>query len=397
MKKKNNILTIMKKEFKRIFGDRRMVMSIVLPGLLIYVIYSIMGSTIMSSVSVDESVTYRIKVDNLPLSIHQGLNAVADASDVSLTLYNTIDDPKAAVTDGTLDAYLVFPADFEEAVATYDPAGGLPAPAVEIYYDSSSSQSHMAYSFVVAVLDAYESSMTNRMDINPDPSVSYDLAAPEDLTVMFFSMLMPLLLIMLMFTGCMGMVTESIAGEKERGTIATLLVTPLKRSELAIGKIAAQSVASLLAGLCSFIGILLALPKLMGGEEMGGMLDASVYSIGDYIMLLPVILSTVLLFVSLISVLSAYASSVKEATGMVSPLMLVVTVIGALGMFGGDGALWQSLIPVYNSVRCIGDVFSMNYTPLQILLTTGVNFATAALCVVVLSRMFQSEKVMFKK
>ncbi len=395
--RKNNIFTIMKKEFRRVFSDRRMIMTILLPGVLIYVIYSLMGSTMMTQFEGEEVTEYRMCVDNMPASIHDPLHAIAEASDQAFKVYPHVDNPKEAVTDGVIDIYAVFPKDFDALVAAYDPASGQPAPAVEIYYNTSSTQSQMAYSLLVSVVDAYEASLANRLDINPDPSQSYDLAAPEDVTGMIFSMLMPMLLVMLMFSGCMAMTTESIAGEKERGTIATLLVTPIKRSELAIGKIAALSVISLLAGLCSFLGILLSLPKLMGGEEMGGMVDASVYSIGDYLVLLPIILSTVLLFVSIISVLSTLAGSVKEAAGTVTPLMLVVTVVGVLGMLGGERALWHSFIPVYNTVDCINAVFSMSYSPLQILITTLVNFAAAAVCVVALTRMFKSERIMFKK
>ncbi len=393
--KRNNIFTIMKKEFRRFFGDRRMVLTILLPGILIYVIYSLMGSTVVNKVTKQESETYYIQFENLSEPIHEGLHAVAKAAGVSFKSVQW-EDPKAMVADGGIHLYVVIPEHFDELVAAYDPASGKPAPAVEIFYNSS-TRSMNAYSLVLAVFDAYESALSNRMDINPDPNTVYDLAKPEDLTGMLFSMLMPMLLIMLMFSGCMAITTESIAGEKERGTIATLLVTPVKRSELAMGKIAALSVISLLAGLCSFVGVLLSLPKLMGGEEMGGMVDASVYSIGDYLVLLPVILSTVLVFVSLISIISAFAGSVKEATGMVTPLMLVVVVLGVSGMFGGERSLWQFFVPVYNSVGCISGVFSMDYTPLQILITTLTNFAAAGVCVVVLTRMFRSEKVMFKK
>ena len=107
----------------------------------------------------------------------------------------------------------------------------------------------------------------------------------------------------------MGIAPESIAGEKERGTIATLLVTPIKRSELVIGKIAALSVLSALSAIGSFIGTFLSMPKLMGGS-IGDMFAA--YSAGSYIALFAVMLSAVLLIVSLISILSAFAKSVND-------------------------------------------------------------------------------------
>ena len=115
-------------------------------------------------------------------------------------------------------------------------------------------------------------------------------------------------------------------------------------------------------------------------------------------MILFIILSTILVFVSLIAVLSALANSVKEASTLISPLMLVVTVVGVSGMFTGGAenpALF--LIPVYNSVQCISGVFSMTYEPLQIILTVAANLATTGLFVVLLTRLFNNEKVMFKK
>ena len=294
-------------------------------------------------------------------------------------------------------AYLVIPENFDETIAAYDPAAGQPAPEVKIYYNSSDADSSAAYSTLLALLNALESSMANRFDVNISPDTVFDVATEEDMTGMIFSMLMPLLLIMLMFSSCMAMTTESIAGEKERGTIATLLITPIKRHELALGKIGALSVMSLLGGLCSFLGVLLALPKLMGGEAMGAV-DASIYTVGDYAMILCVILSTILVFVSLIAVLSALANSVKEASTLISPLMLVVTVIGVSGMFSGGAsnpALF--LIPVYNSVQCISGVFSMSYEPLQIILTVVSNLAAAGILVFALARTFNSERIMFKK
>ena len=402
MKPKNNILTVMKKELRRFFGDKRMLLTLVLPGLLIYVIYSLMGGALADAVGGgDESLRYRVLTHNMSETVA----AITEQAELNIDFYRCSDCTEAhdgeaiakAINEDGYHLYLVFPEDFDAKVAAYDPASGQPAPEVQIYYNSSSTESSAAYSTVLGLLSAFESSMANRFDVNVSPDVAFDVATEEDLTGMIFSMLMPLLLIMLMFSSCMAMTTESIAGEKERGTIATLLITPIKRSELAIGKIAALSVMSLLGGLCSFIGVLLSLPKLMGGEAMD-IVDASIYTVGDYATILCVILSTILVFVSLIAVLSALASSVKEASTLISPLMLVVTVIGVSGMFtGGASNSAFFLIPVYNSVQCISGVFSMSYEPIQIVLTVVSNLTVAGILVFVLARMFNSEKIMFKK
>ena len=59
------------------------------------------------------------------------------------------------------------------------------------------------------------------------------------MSAQMITMMLPYLLLIFLFTGCVAITSESIAGEKERGTINTLLVTPTKRSYLAIGKIIA--------------------------------------------------------------------------------------------------------------------------------------------------------------
>ncbi|MBR6782043.1 MAG: ABC transporter permease [Clostridia bacterium] len=396
-----NILTVMKKELRRFLGDRRMLATLVLPGILIYVVYSLMGSAFSDVMGGTEDMEYRVLTHNLSPTVA----TITEQSGLNITYVACTDcaeehSPEAiaeSINEGGYHAYLVFPENFDESIATYDPALGLPAPEVKIYYNSSDADSATAYSTLLALLDALESSMTNRFDVNMSQDVTFDVASEEDVTGMLFSMLMPLLLVILMFSSCMAMTAESIAGEKERGTIATLLITPIKRSELALGKIAALSVMSLLGGLCSFTGVLLALPKLMGGEALGAV-DASVYTVSDYAMILFIILSTILVFVSLIAVLSALANSVKEASTLISPLMLVVTVVGVSGMFtGGAQSNALFLIPVYNSVQCISGVFSMSYEPLQIILTVAANLATTGLFVVLLTRLFNNEKVMFKK
>ena len=110
------------------------------------------------------------------------------------------------------------------------------------------------------------------------------------------------------------------------------------------------------------------------------------------------ILTTVLLFVSAISVISTLAASVKEATSMVSPMMILVTLVGMSGMLGaGSTPSWAFLIPVYNSVQCISGIFSHSYEPSSVLIAMLINCSIAVVLVFVLTKLFNNEKVMFKK
>lgn len=387
--KSNAILTIFKKELARFFKDRRTLIALILPGILLYFIYSLMGGAMTDTFAPDEEYVPVIYSVDTPDSI----SALFSAAGLEIT--PSEERNTDAIADGSADVLMVFPKNFDEQISLYDPSVGTPAPNVEVYFNSSSTNSSMAYQTVTAILDAFESSMTNKFDVNNSPDKVFDLASEEDMTAMIFSMLMPMLLVMLLFSGCMAVAPESIAGEKERGTIASLLITPTKRSHIAIGKILALSIMALISGVSSTLGVLLSLPKLMGDTVS---IDGSIYSPGDYAMLAVIILSTVLVLITVISIISAYAKTVKEAGSYVTPLMILSMVIGITGMFGftaTNPALY--LIPIFNSVQCMIGIFSFDANVGNAVITVIANVAVTAVGIFILTRMFNNEKIMFNK
>ncbi len=390
---RSNVTTIVRKELARFFGDKRMVFSVLMPGILIYIIYSFMGDGMMQSFMADEGYVAKAYVQNMPEEFEDALQELSaewtkiDGDTDKLQLLQEIQEKEA-------DVLVVFPENFTAQVDEYDAAIGKIAPNVEIYYNSADNESADFRSILVSFLNDYESSMANKFDINAG-DVQYDCATNEDVMAQIFASLLPMLLMTFLYSGCVSVAPESIAGEKERGTIATLLVTPMKRSSLALGKIISLSVMALLSGVSSFLGTMLSLPKLMGGSVEG--LSAAVYSAVDYGLLLGVILSTVLVLVSLIAVLSALAKNVKEASTLVSPLMIVVMFISLLPMFTAEGskAIGQFFIPIYNSVQSMHGIFSFRYDVMQIVVTMLVNVLLAGVMTFVLTKLFDSEKVMF--
>ena len=391
----NGILTIARKELLRFFSDKRMVVGILLPGLLIYVMYSFMGQAMGSLYGVEEDYVPTVQAVCLPDSVAELLEA-AGGVDLLEVDEGRLEEAKSAVTDQTLDLLVVFPVDFDQAVAAYTPAGGQPAPNVELYYNAASTTSQSAYMLLSSLLDGYEAQLANKFDINAGDKI-YDLATEEDTAGTYFASLMPLLLMIFLYSGCVAVAPESIAGEKERGTIATMLITPIRRGDIAIGKILALAVIAVLSGASSAVGTVLSLPKLMGAAT--DELSANIYGLEDYLLLAAVILSTVVLLVTLISLLSAFAKTVKEAQTYVMPLMILVMVLGVTAMFGGGAKeeLWYYLIPLYNSVQCMVGVFSFTTVPAGAAATLIANAAYTALGVYALTRMFHSEKIIFSR
>ena len=386
-----NIWTVMKKEFARFFRDRRLVVSLFLPGILIYLIYSLLGSGLISNLGgVDENYVYQVYTVNMPDEFAAQFEGVS-FMELHAISAEEADSHKQAVSDQQEDLLVIFPADFEEKYAAAVAGDPTAAPTVEFFYNTVRSEGSQAYSLFASAISDLQQQVTPYFL----PLVT-DLATDADVTGKIFSMIAPMLVLMFLFTGCMSVAPESIAGEKERGTLATMLVTPVRRSHIAAGKIIALSAISLLSGICSFLGIILSLPKLMGAA---GNLSAAVYTAGDYLMLLGVVLSSVLVMVALVSIVSAFAKSVKEATGMVGPLTVLVMLLGLSTMFstGATGSYLWYLIPLYNSARAMSGIFSFLASPVAVLITIAVNLVVAALLAVLLAKMFDSEKIMFNK
>ena len=372
------ILAIFKKELARFFGDKRMVISILMPGILLYVVYSFMGSSLMGSVTTDENFIPVVAVNEIPASLEPAL------IQFDLLRINDGEDAKEFLSNETAHVAILFPMDFAETVATYEVEQG-GAPQVELFYDTSSVDSLTAYNMVLAVLDGYETSLANKFDV-----VGWDTASEDSTTVQIFSMILPMLLMTFLHSGCMAVAPESIAGEKERGTIATLLITPVARGHIALGKIMALSIIAALSAFSSTLGVILSLPKLVG-SDLGG----SVYGTGDYLLLAGTLLSTVLLMVTLVSLISALAKSVKEATTMSLPLMVFVMFMGVMTMSGpSGGGTAQFLIPLYNSVQTMARIFTLSEATLPTVITILSNLAYTAVGVWGLTALFRSEKIL---
>lgn len=384
----------MKKEFARFFGDKRMVFtSVLLPGIIIYAMYSFMGQGMSEQFDTSDK-TYNVSIANLPASMEM----ITDIDKMNVTDIKDADveEAKEDLTNETTDLVIVFPENFDEKMIPYDASKATEAaPNIEVYLNSASTTSSAAYSMFESVADQVESSMANKFDVNAGDK-EYDVATDEDQMAQFFAMLMPMLIMMFLFSGCLGIAAESIAGEKERGTIATLLVTPMKRSQLALGKMLSLSVMGILSGLSSFVGIMLSLPKMVQG--MGE--DASisnVYQPSDYVLLLFVILTATLLMVGLISIISALAKTIKEASTAVMPLMIIVMVLAISTMMGKGTPteFYWYLIPLYNNVQCLSGIFSMDFNIVNIVITVVSDVIYAGVLVGVLSKLFNSERIMY--
>ena len=121
----NNTITVMKKELARFFGDRRLVITtLLLPGIMIYVVYSFLGSVMMKTMLPEDTYVAKAYVVDMPDSVREEMRALRvdwqQADREQLTEIRQV------------DGLVVFPADFDTVVENYQVSSGEPAPNVEI-------------------------------------------------------------------------------------------------------------------------------------------------------------------------------------------------------------------------------------------------------------------------
>jgi sodium transport system permease protein len=215
------------------------------------------------------------------------------------------------------------------------------------------------------------------------------------------SMLLPMLITIFLFAGAMSLGPDSIAGEKERGTMATLLMTPVKREVIAFGKVISLGILAFLSALSSFLGIVIALPLLaesFSGEMGMNLSDYINYGATDYMMILGILISMEVIFVGMISAASVVAKNVKEAGTYLMPIYFMVMIAAFSNMYSTQTpSLIEYAIPVYGSIVALKGVLSFELPLMGLALNIGISLMVGIGLVYLIKALFENENVMFNQ
>lgn len=390
---KSGAWVIARKELARFFSNKAQALSvIVLPGLLLLVMWSLMGN-VMEDMANKQAEHHAVTVVAMPASLEPAFEAAG--LEVTPAEGLSPEECRALVPDET-EAVVVFPDGFDQNTAVYDAATGEEAPQVAVYYDSSTTASMEAFTQVTTVLDAYEASISNRFDVNAGDEGAYDVA-PEGsanaLAVSYMASFLPLLILLFLFTSIMSLAAEVVAGEKERGTIATLLVTPVKRSQIALGKVLALSLIAVLGAVVTVACVMASLPQLMQGAFTFDTFGAT-----DYLLIALVVVTTAPLLVAVMAIVSTFAKTTKEAQTYLMPLMIVVMAVGLLGMVDlPQSGPWVYAVPLYNVVLCLKGILTFDVSAVNLVIAIASNLVFTGISIAVLQRLFDDERVMFAR
>jgi ABC-type Na+ efflux pump permease subunit len=374
-----DISTVYKKEIRSILKDKTiLLMCILLPFAIMF-----MEGYLMTALNDTEEkeTTYNAYYMNAPQDLTESLKAIG-FSDEKVEKNDCIDRIKSK--DAKM--LLIFPEGFK-----IDPES-TNVPNIEIYYNSSDNDSLKLREKVSTLLDMLRPEV---FTINADTSITYDLGDEDYMAKNMIASMVPGLLVMTIIYGIMSLASNIIAGDKESNFLNTVLITPVRRSSVAIGKAFAVMTAAGISAVSAFAGLAYLMSKF---NDMLGEYAVS-YAATDYILTFAVIICEAFALVGLILIISTLAKTARSAqTLSVIPIMVLF-----LGSFLTSNESTQSLlanfgfknylIPMWNSTYLTKNLLLSGVSTTEILMTCVINIVFGILCLGIVSNLFNNEKI----
>lgn len=310
---------------------------------------------------------------------------------------------KAAIADERIKFALVIPPGFDRALGQHRQA------ALALHYNNAVALD-ITRKRVMAVVEAHNAALREtalsalklsqdelRFALNPITLEDHSTANVREQVGAVVGGFLPYLLLMVCLMAAMYPAIDLGAGEKERGTLETLLLAPIPRSALVLAKFLVLFTVGLTSALLmvASLGVLLA----AFGARLEGDLAQMVRAIGlrDLAMVALMLVPTAAIFASILLSISIYAKSYKEAAGMISPLMMLLIVPIVLAMLPGVELNWfWAMVPLTNVSLAMKELVkgTMDYRMFFAILlsTTAIAGALLAWC----RWWFNREQVLFR-
>lgn len=299
---------------------------------------------------------------------------------------------RRAIEDGVVDAVLVFHAGFAEAVERGHGA------RYSMVVSESEERSKMAGFKVDRLMRSGARGVTRerlrRSDVPaevlaPIRGSTVNVGRDENL----LARLLPYLIVLMCFSGAMYPAADLGAGEKERGTLETLLVSPAGRVELVLGKLLVVVVAALVAAVLSVGGLSLTLA--FGFADVGGL--SLQFDLAAAALSVSLMLPTAVLFAAALLSLSIFARSFREAQTYSVPLNILVLVPAFLSLVPGfELTPSLALVPVLNVSMALKEAWVGTVRPGTMALIFASTVVYAGAGVAFCAWWFRREAVLFR-
>lgn len=378
----NNILITLKKELKLIIRDKKSLLMMAITPLFIP-IFVILMSYIYEELTVNkDDKTYQIGVNYELSSTERELLS----DEVKYTVYSSSKELEEAYNSNKIFAYIV------KDNNSYN-----------IYANIQSEDGSMVTSLITNYLDNYNNYLGQSYLINNNIDLSkvynnlnYNVTEIKGESIFGNQIILMAITftIMAITLSCIYTSTDTTAGEKERGTLETILTFPISRKELIFGKYLAISISGIVTLL---IGVFLSIVSLYYVKNSFSIYDNVIFNINTITILLTIlILSFYTLFISgLCITIASFTKSFKEAQSALTPISLVTCIPMFLEMLNINISGVLSFIPIINHTIVINNILTISININNILITIISSIIYIIVLLLFINKMYKSEKILF--
>ncbi len=304
-------------------------------------------------------------------------------------------DPEQAVREQSEYVVLVVPSDYADDFRSSRPA------SIKVVADSARSDTRAQVERVQRLLQQYNAEIgalrligrgVSPAAATPLKIQGVEVSTTQQRAAKLLSVI-PLMVLLAAFTGAMQLATDATAGERERGSLEALLVNPVPRGALALGKVTASALAGMLAVMVT-AGLCTALLRFIPLQELGMRFR---FGAPHMIGLMAAALPMCLLTASVQSAVATMAKSFKEAQTYMGILILAPMLVGVMGtLYPIDHQPWMYGVPLLGQYILLTSVLG-GYAPGPLAFAAAA--ATCVVCAVLMLRatvaLLNDERIVF--
>lgn len=391
------IFNIFKKELKETLRDKRtLIMMLVIPILIFPLILNVVVGVSSSFEDSVENKTFKIgilgeqddylanKLNDIPNSF--GPKTLIPYHGDSIKMRKDLNEEK-------LDLIFIYDEEISEKINSMEATKLICSfDKTNIGYEQR-AQKYMQIIEEEERLKRYETLNIDEQKITPFEVIYENSASNQKMIGELIGGFLPYIFIAFGFMGCMYPAIDLFTGEKERGTIETLLTTPVSRWKFLVGKMLVIILSGLMASFFALLGLFLSINFLdiIPDPEIMKVIS-QILSLGFVLKLFLLLLPLTVFFAGIMIPIAVYTKTFKEAQSIIAPLNIVVLLPAMAGLFPGIELNAQTaLIPILNIVLTTKGLIGGTIDYSLLTLSFSVMVVLAAIAVAVSFKQFGKE------
>ena len=381
---KNNLWNILKKELREMFRDKKSLsMMLVIP---IFVPLIVLGMSALFDVQANKDIEEYNKI-GFEYELSEEEKNIAKELDIEVIEGNT-DELKTRYENDEIDLYITKDGNKyilngnDSDVTTYAKT------LMESYFNVYKEYLQSGY---------LQANNVNPNDVLNIITVEENITEEENMFVSYIRNYAFVFIIMAITVSATYPATDTTAGERERGTLETLLTFPIKSRDIIVGKFLAVTIASILTGIISLILAIISVAIAQNAFSIYEGLNIMFSPIS--ILLSVIIIIAYSFFISGLCIAIASSSKTfKEAQSALTPLTFISLFPGMIAfMIGVTGTPLLSIIPFINYTVVFTDTSAGNVDWLNIALMVVSTIIYISIVLTYIIKQYKSEKILFSK